>query len=71
MKTSAQQREEREKGKLVKRDSVPKSPRWKSHSRPVSSGNELDWQEEAASPGQGQGYGSINLGTGFWGRVGC
>lgn len=53
MKTSAQQREEREKGKLVKRDSIPQNPRWKSRSRLASSRDEPDWQEEAASPGAG------------------
>lgn len=52
METSAQQREEREKGKLVKRDSAPQSPRWKSRNHPAISGDELDWQK-AASPRAG------------------
>lgn len=46
--TSAQQRKEKEKGELVKRDSIPQSPCWKSRSE-----DELDWQEEAARPGIG------------------
>lgn len=39
----------------MKRDSIPQSPHWKSHSRPASSGDKLDWQEEAAGPGAQMG----------------
>lgn len=53
METSAQQREEREKGQLVKRDSIPQSPHRKSHSCPASNGDELDWQEAADNAGAG------------------
>lgn len=57
METSTQQREEREKGKLVKRDSVPQSPRCKPCSRPASSADERGQQEESAG---------LRAGTGLW-----
>lgn len=58
--TSAQQRKEKEKDELVKRDSIPQSPCWKSHS-----GDELDWQEQAARHGTGAVAPSVwELGSG-------